>query len=286
MTTTSCHHQSKKGYEIHYQLTGLRQGRLLVLLHGLGGSHDTFTALLPHLPLSSYKVVAFDFLGFGNSQLRDSSIPLSVAEYVADLDDLITSLQSTGSVTSPTNKPEGVVIVGHSLGSIVALHYAASRPDNVAGLGLIGVGRSASHIPAVRDRMYALANTVRTQGIHAAARLAMQTNFLPGSGTPDTDREEVRRAVAASDPEGYAQVCEAMVNPRHKDPDYLKITCPAVFICGEGDTISPPARATELAPLLGGRSKIFVVNGGHQPIISDVDGTLNALGELFSSIDA
>ncbi|KAK3676883.1 hypothetical protein LTR78_003087 [Recurvomyces mirabilis] len=283
---TSCHYQSKKGYEIQYKLSGSQKGRLLVLLHGLGGSNDTFVPLIPHLPLSSYKIVAVDFLGFGNSQLQDSSIPLSVAGYVSDLDDLITSLQSTGSDTSPTNKPEAVVIVGHSLGSIVALHYAASRPDNVAGLGLIGVGRSASHIPAVKDRMYALAGTVRTQGIDAAARLAMQTNFPPGSDTPDADREEVRRAVATSDPEGYAQVCEAMVNPRHKDPNYSEIMCPAVFVSGEGDTISPPARATELAPLLGGRSKIFVVKGGHQPIISDVDGTRNALGELFWAIDA
>ncbi|KAK5108474.1 hypothetical protein LTR62_008292 [Meristemomyces frigidus] len=284
---TCCQFTTTSGTKLHYNLSGTEEGSLIILLHGLGGSSETFTPLLPYLPLSTHTVVAVDFEGFGETPLEEPATPLSIQRYVADLDDLITSLQNTRrtkTTTSSSTKP--VIIIGHSLGSIVALQYAAREPRNVVGLGLLGVGRSASHIPAVRDRMLALAKLVRTQGIEAAAELAMQTNFPPGKDTLAVEREEVRRAVAKSNPEAYAQVCEAMVDQKHQDPDYSAISCPVVFVSGRGDTISPPLRAKELAPLLRGDSDIFVVEGGHQPVLSDLEGTRRAIDGLFNRIGA
>lgn len=47
-------------------------------------------------------------------------------------------------------------------------------------------------------------------------------------------REAVRRAVLASDPEGYAATCEAIVDFEHQDPQYESIITPAVFIHRRG----------------------------------------------------
>ena len=132
-----------------------------------------------------------------------------------------------------------IIILGHSIGSIVALHYAARAPENVAGLVLFAAGQSASHIPFVRQRMLDLAAETRKQGIEYAADLAAKSNF-PSDDQRTIDpahRKAVRKAVAGSDPEGYAQMCEAIVSDGHIDPDYSKIVCPAVLLAGDLDVI-------------------------------------------------
>ncbi|KAK5729513.1 hypothetical protein LTR17_011933 [Elasticomyces elasticus] len=276
IATSSNYVTTKNGTKTHYTRCGRDIGPLLILLHGLGGSSHTFTPLLPHLPVATHDILSVDFEGFGATPLTKRKEALSIDRYVEDLESLITHLEST----------EDIIIIGHSLGSIVALNYAAKHPKQVRGLGLLGVGRSASHIPAARERMLGLAAKVRNEGIEAAAELATQTNVPPDDTTESATfaRAEVRNAVLSSDSEGYAQICEAMVSLDHKDPDYRSIICPVVFVTGRHDTLSPPLRAEELASLLGGRSTVHLVQGGHQPILSDLQGTAKAISELFCQI--
>ncbi|KXT00894.1 hypothetical protein AC579_9275 [Pseudocercospora musae] len=280
MTDTALHSNlftTESGTKTHYTTSGNASGQLLITLHGLGGSSKTFEHLLPKLPLDRYRVIGVDLEGFGETPV--TSKPASVARYVSDLDDLIAHLQRSSPETS-ASKP--VAIIGHSLGSIVALHYTAKNPDHIAGLGLLGVGRSASHIEAARERMLGMASKARTEGMEPLAELAMTTNFP--EDTPQDIRLEVRKAVASSDPEGYAKTCEAMACPRHVDPDYGRIMCPCVFVTGEKDMISPPCKAKEISGLLGGTSRVQIVKGGHQPILSDLDATAAALEWLFERI--
>ncbi|KAK3116625.1 hypothetical protein LTR53_002800 [Teratosphaeriaceae sp. CCFEE 6253] len=223
----------------------LTTGPLLILLHGLGGSSVTFTSLLPHLPLHQYRVLSVDLEGFGLTQLSDCKVQLSIDRYVADLESLVAHMESDDSTQAAKHSVVEVPVVniiGHSLGSIIALHYASRHADKVKGLGLLGVGRSASHVPAARERMLGLAAKVRNEGIEKAAELATQMN-VPSGDEGSYAREQVFRAVMTSDAEGYAKTCEAMASPDHRDPDYSAISCPAVFVVGEHDIISPLSRA-------------------------------------------
>ena len=286
MLPTTTYHQyiTKNGTETHYGFSGSATGRLIVLLHGLGGSSKTFAPLLPRLPHQTHQLLAVDFEGFGTTPLSSPSKPLSIDRYVADLNDLIAHVQGSRIRKDQDTKPSPIIIIGHSLGSIVALHYAAKHPSEISGLVLLGVGRSASHIPAVKERMLALAATVREQGITAAADVAASSNFPSNSETIDVMRAEVRKMVESSNPEAYAQICEAMVSTSHQDPDYATIKCPVALISGTEDIISPPARAEGLAPLLGGTCTLSLVKGGHQPILSDLEGTDGAVQQLLGSV--
>jgi 3-oxoadipate enol-lactonase len=285
MSSTSTLHQytTQNGTRSHYELRGSTTGRLVVLLHGLGGSIRTFQPLLPLLPSQTHGILAVDFEGFGRTPLTDSNEPLSIDRYVADLDDLIAHIQRD-RVDEKQDSKSNPTIIGHSLGSIVALHYAANHPSEVDGLALLGVGRTAAHIPAVKERMFTLAATVRTQGVHAAADIAVSSNFPPGDGTTDMMRWEVRETVESSNAEAYAQICEAMVSTSHQDPHYTAITCPVSLIAGIDDTISPVARALEMAPLFGGKCIVTSVKGGHQPILSDIEGTYGGIELMMSMV--
>jgi 3-oxoadipate enol-lactonase len=274
-TTTS-------GTKTHYLRTNNQTGPLLVCLHGLGGSTNTFKPLVEQLP-AIYDIVLVDFPGFGRTPLAAKEKPLSIQGHVSDVHDLITFLQKDGEGVANRNK---LIFIGHSLGAIVALQYAAKYSSSVAGLALLGVGRSAAHIPAVRQRMLDVAANTRKHGIEYTAEKSAANNFPTPEqrAVPSENLEEVRTAVAASDVEGYAQTCEMIVDPSHIDPDYAKITCPVVFVAGDLDVISPVQRSEDISKLVGGRSLVKVVKSGHQPLIDDVVGTVSAVKQFLDSV--
>ncbi|KAF1937839.1 alpha/beta-hydrolase, partial [Clathrospora elynae] len=214
---TPSHHTTPSGTKTHFLQGGNPAGPLLVCLHGLGVSTETFIPLPLSLP-QTYKIILVDFQGFGKSPLSNPTKRLSIPGHASNLGTLIASLQA--------DLVAKVFLVGHSLGVIIALHYAAQHPDSVAGLALLGSGRAAGHISAVRQRMLDLTAAVREKGISVAADLAVKSNFYEDTPERTVDpsaREAVRRDVSASDPEGYAQTCEAIDSLDHKDPPYEKI---------------------------------------------------------------
>ncbi|EFQ25719.1 hypothetical protein CGRA01v4_02208 [Colletotrichum graminicola] len=281
--TTSSYFTAPSGHTIHFLHSGSISGGLLVCLHGLGGSTETFLPLLPALP-KSFNIVLVDFPGFGKSVLNKAAKPITVTSTVLDIECLISSIKESAG----TSHSEKIIFIGHSFGAIVALHYAAKHSDAVAGLALLGAGRAAGHIPAVKQRMLQLASNARNLGIDFAANSAAESNFYtdtPERSASPSARESVRKAVAASDTESYAQVCEALVDLYHTDPDYSSIECPTVFIPGDKDMISPTDRSNELSKLMGGESWVVTVKSGHQQALEDPEGVGEALVQLFARIE-
>lgn len=167
------------------------------------------------------------------------------------------------------------------------MHFAAQHPSVVAGLILLGSARSASHIPAVKERMLGMASNTRKNGIEWAAELASKSNFPPPDKrqVDDVVRSEVYKAVAGSNTEAYALTCEMMVNDEHKDPEYSNITCPTVLVAGDLDVISPVERSTAIAKLLGSKPCwVEVVMSGHQPILEDLEGVAGAVERLLEKV--
>ncbi|ERT02399.1 uncharacterized protein SPSK_05489 [Sporothrix schenckii 1099-18] len=279
------------GYKIHYKLSGNPSGQLVILTHGLGGSTATFDSFVPLLP-ERFHAVSVDFPGFGKSPRPSAADArrISIADHVANLHHLVASLQAAAPAGSAGARMP-VLLVGHSLGAVINLHAAAAAAASspVGGLFLLGPGRAGGRIPAARAAMVDLAALVRTQGIAAAATKAAEvTNFYadtPERTVPVALRQTVYDAVAASDPEAYAQTCEAMVADDHVDPAYGAITCPVVFVAGDKDMISPVSRSEDLAKLVGGPVEVQVVRSGHQLILEDLEGVKLALSIFLSRVE-
>jgi non-heme chloroperoxidase len=112
------------GVKLHYAEQGAPDGPALVLLHGYSDSWFSFSRLLPLLP-PAYHVYALSLRGHG-----DSERPATGYGIDALAADVVALLDAVGV--------DRVTLVGHSLGSIVARHVAATRPDRVRRLALIG----------------------------------------------------------------------------------------------------------------------------------------------------
>lgn len=131
--------------------------------------------------------------------------------------------------------------------------------------------------------MLDVAANTRKLGIDTTAEKSAASNFPTPEqrDVPPEYIEEVRIAVAASDPEGYARTCEMIVDPSHVDPNYSKITCPTVLVAGDMDVISPTQRSESVCELLSGLNWMQIVESGHQPLISALDATTSAILKLL-----
>lgn len=263
---------------MHYTDTGNSSGALTIFLHGLGGSTETFSPILPLFSHETSRLICVDFEGSGKTPLTLPDVKLSVPRYVYDLEYLITSLQSPNG-QEPWKK---VILIGHSLGAIVAMHYASKYPDRVQGLALLGPGRSIAHVPIARERMLGLAEKTRAEGIEAAADIATISNFPLGTNAAPGLKDSVRKAVGNCDAEAYARTCEAIAGLDHVDPDYSLISAPTLLLAGSGDLISPPDRSIALQELIGDNSWVEILDDvGHQMILQDLNGTFNAVKVLL-----
>ena len=108
---------------LFYELKG--QGKNIVFLHGILGSHSYWEKVVPELS-QTYQLVLIDLLGFGNSP--KPKISYTVNEHIEKINH---------TITAAIGAHQKVQIVGHSMGAILALNYAIAYPDQVSRLILI-----------------------------------------------------------------------------------------------------------------------------------------------------
>ena len=109
----------------------------ILMLHGWMDVSASFQFLIDHLP-DDIEVFAPDWRGYGYSS-HNHSDTYWFADYLADLDGLITALQREQLVSGP------VSLLGHSMGGNVACLYAGIRPKAIRALiNLEGVGMPES----------------------------------------------------------------------------------------------------------------------------------------------
>lgn len=157
----------------------------VMLIHGLGDEADSWRHLIPRLG-PYYRVLALDLPGFGRSRTRSSSSLKQHTQAVLRL------LEETGPA----------VLVGSSMGSIIAEAGAFARPDKVKGLilldGCFPMGRNLdprrmlSALPWVGKKWYR-----RLRRDHLAAYRSLYGYYGDLDGLPEEDRQFLRERVIA-----------------------------------------------------------------------------------------
>jgi pimeloyl-ACP methyl ester carboxylesterase len=118
-----------KFVELHGERVAYREsgsGEVVMLIHGMAGSSDTWQAVVPELA-RHYRVIAPDLLGHGQSAKPRTDY--SLGAFAAGLRDLLDEL----GITRAT-------IVGHSLGGGVAMQFLYQHPEYCQRLILVSSG--------------------------------------------------------------------------------------------------------------------------------------------------
>jgi 3-oxoadipate enol-lactonase len=221
------------------------EGPPIVMLHGLGGTSNTFQAMVP--ALAGFRVVRPDLPGAGRSRPPPQKITVG---FLVEAVENATSHLGVGRAH----------VVGHSFGTLIAQHIAARHPERVASLTLFGPILEPQE--AARDRLRERAATARHEGMSTVAeqliRLALSTATANENPVAVAF---VRESHMRQDAEGFARSCEAL--EQAEKADHRLIDCPALIITGDEDTVGPAGVAQELADRIGGAKTVILHRCGH-----------------------
>ena len=127
---------------VHYlDMGGPLDGPLLVCLHGLGGSHLNWTAIGPRLSRRS-RVVALDLVGHGLTPAGSRTPTIEGHRRLL-----------AGFLAAMGGRPS--ILVGNSMGGLVAALQAADDPDSVAGLVLVDPALPTARLGWIHPRVIA-----------------------------------------------------------------------------------------------------------------------------------
>ena len=268
---------------------GPEDGPLLVAVHGLGGSHLNWMAVAPALTQRS-RLLAVDLVGHGRTPVAGRS-----ADVAAHLRLL------SGVLRTVADQP--AVVVGNSMGGLVAALLAAEEPASVAGLVLVDPALPAGGPPGlVHPRVVVnfLVCAVAGSG-RAFPRRPPSLDVGPPDREPDSSgvlRRPVpgagRRGRRAGGPHGrldrrqtdaaYLQsarsITSHMIRPAAAARYLQRFDCPVLLIHGERDLLVPLSVARRLHAAHPGWRLAVASGVGHVPMLEAPGWTAAVIDEL------
>jgi len=234
----------------------------MVFIHGAGLDHSLFGLQSRYFGYHGWNVLAVDLPGHG----RSAGPPVASVGGMADwLFALLDSLK-----ISKAN------LVGHSMGALIAVECAARQPARVERIALIGVAYpmkvSEVFLDAARRDDHA-AYDMETIWGHAP-QVPLGGNPNPGMWMYGDSLARLRRLAPG-----------VLYNDLKACNDYQlsgNVACPALFILGRRDVMTPPKAAAELQKKLPDAKSILVPLSGHSLMAEAPDATLDALISFFS----
>ena len=247
---------------IAFEVSG--DGEPVVLIHGLGGTANTFVPLLP--ALARNRKVCLDLPGSGRSARIEG--PLSLEVYLEAVQKV---MHRAGVVRAH--------VVAHSMGTIIATHFAAREPGKVASLALFGP-LLAPPEPA-RAAIRARAAKAREGDMQPVADALLQSSLSSESRLKRPAAVAfVREILMRQDPDGYARSCEALADMQAADAS--RITCPTLLVTGDEDAVAPPQTVRGMGQKIAG-SRVEVLRGcGHWTPVEKPDECMALLRQFYS----
>jgi pimeloyl-ACP methyl ester carboxylesterase len=225
----------------------------VVLIHGAGGSSTVWLTTL-HRLARVRRTVALDLPGHGRSTGRTAT----VADWV----------QAVGA-TAGTLCLGPSVLVGHSLGGLVALAAARAFPDKVAGLVLVTTAAQLQVSPRMLLRLENEWNDF--------PRFLEETACAPE--TPAEVRRRAALAALGAEQEQTVVDFRALAGYDAR-PDLAALACPTLVVVGTGDQMVAAARGEALAAGIPG-AKLVTLRAGHYPMQEQPDAFGAALVDFI-----
>ncbi|MDR6378527.1 alpha/beta fold hydrolase [Paraburkholderia caledonica] len=242
----------------------------LVLLHGIGSGAASWVQQLEALG-ANRRVLAWDAPGYGMSTPVAPESPVA-ADYASVLTEWLDALHI-----------ERCVLVGHSLGAIIAGAFAAVHPQRVPGLLLLspagGYGAACADVRETkRDQRLAMLNELGPQGL-----ADKRSDNMLSSHASDEARAWVRWNMSRVIDRGYAQATHLLANA-DLAADLARFKGRVNVAVGADDTITTPAACERLA-LVAGTQLQVVPRAGHAGYI-EASAAYTAIIDTFCRASA
>lgn len=223
------------------------RGPVLLLVHGLGGSSRVWADVMPLLARSA-RPCAIDLRGCGRT--TRGTAPWSLARAADDVEGVAAALGF-----------DDYVLVGHSLGGVVAQEVIVRRPLSLAGAALIATSSRLNEKATANWRR--LADLVEEKGLSdspAAQARGFAEEFV--AAHPEVIAEQARQA-AEADPKVYAEQARA-ASAYDYTAGLADVRCPVLVLQGLADRLTPPGGSVLLHRALPDTARLEMIEGaGH-----------------------
>jgi pimeloyl-ACP methyl ester carboxylesterase len=234
----------------------------MVFVHGAGLDHSLFGLQSRYFGYHGWNVLAVDLPGHG----RSAGPPVASIGGMADW--LFLLLDAL--------KIQKASLVGHSMGALVTLECASKQPARVERIALIGIAYPMKVAEVFLDaarRNDQAAYDMETIWGHAA-QVPLRGDPNPGMWMYGDTLARLRRLAPG-----------VLYNDLKACNDYQlsgNVSCPALFILGKRDLMTPPKAAVALSQAIK-QSKTRIIDfSGHALMAEAPDATLDALVEFFA----
>lgn len=233
----------------------------LVFIHGAQQDHSCWILHSRWFAHHGYTVLAPDLPGHG----RSAGDPLPSVEALAEW--VMALLDALGV--------KRAAVIGHSMGSLVALELAARFPGRLARLALLGTSLpmpvARPLLDACRDDEPRAVDMVNTWSYSAAAQFG--GSALPGLWLLGMNRRLMQRQKA-----GVFHVDMSACNAYARTPDSLAhLGLPVLMLAGSQDRMTPPRAAKTLQAHLPNARLLVIEGSGHALMAERPDAVLDAL---------
>jgi pimeloyl-ACP methyl ester carboxylesterase len=244
-------------YYQHFSKSKRDESPAVILLHGAGGTHLHWPASLRRLV--GCDVYALDLPGHGRS------LGVSCGSISAYADAIVDWIAALGL--------EQVVVIGHSMGSAIAMTLALEGHSALMGLGLLGAGASLRVNPQV------LENIAQPDTFLETVHKVVRWSFSPS--TPDLfiSLAEKRMIEAGSQLlRSDFLVCDAFDVTERLN----QITQPTLIICGQDDRMTPIKESFLLAERIPHAQLELISAAGHMVMLEKPDQVEAILNKFLS----
>ena len=221
----------------------------LLFLHGVGGGHHAWDAQLPYFAERGYPAHAWDQPGYGHSA---SVEPYDLEQVAAALKRLLESLGG-----------EPVVLVGHSMGGMVAQEAYARFPGLVKALVLAftsaAFGGAGSDFAKrfVAERIGPLDEGRSMADIAAALMPRMRGRESDARGLA-----HAQKIMSAIPPQTYRKAVE-LLTTFDRRAQLGDIAVPTLLVAGSDDATAPASLMARMAEKIPGAELVVLPGCGH-----------------------
>lgn len=172
--------------------------------------------------------------------------------------------------------PERFAVAGLSMGGYIALEIMRQAPERVARLALLDTSARPDSVEASQDRerLIALAQAGRFEDIHSK----LWPRLVHPDHQADQDLQEVVLGMMReTGAEAYIRQQRAIMARIDSRPNLPGIEVPTLVLVGEGDAITPPEVAREMAEMIEWASLVVVPESGHLSTLEQPERVTQAL---------
>lgn len=250
----------------HIAWKGEGQGPLLLFLHGIGGNRHVFDPQLAHFAARGWQAVAWDAPGYGDSPPPPVFDWPVLADAVACLLD---SLQA-----------ERAVLVGHSMGGMLAQEVAARHPQRLRALVLSGTSAAFGGSGGAWQKRFLAERLGPLDTGRSMAELA--PGLMRGMVGPDAPAAAVAAAAAAMAqvPVPTYRAMLALLTRFDRRAALPQLAMPCLLLAGSADRTAPPAVMARMAAAIPGAAYAEIPGAGHVANL-EKPAEFNALLDAF-----